>query len=95
MWMRVEHVLGALPQWAGYKPLYLHSIGVPQSAARDLRDLLPPFDRFLPSLPPAPRQYFEDLRSLVAEAIELTDKWWALDAAAGHSPDSTNAAPTG
>ena len=90
--MRVEDVLAHLPQWAEYKAHYLHSLGVPQSIVPGLHDLLPPFDRFLPSLPPEPRRYFEDLRSLVVEAIELTDRWWTLDAA-GSSADAGNASP--
>ena len=45
---------------------------------KELRELLVRFDQFLPALPPEPRAYFEDFKSLVADAIALTDTWWGV-----------------
>jgi hypothetical protein len=74
--MRVEHSLSWIPMLGSFKPDYLRRTGQAQSTVKDLRDLLVVFDQFLPSLPPEPRHYFEDFRSLVADALALTDTWW-------------------
>ena len=74
--MRAEKALGALFPLTEYKPSYLHSIRASHGIIGELRTVLATFDRFMPALPPDPRSYFEDLRSLVAEAVAFAREWW-------------------
>ena len=75
--MRVERSLGEMSALSYWKPSYLHRSGKAPAKVAELRALLATFDRFLPALPPAPRAYFHDLRSLVSDAVAFTDRWWA------------------
>ena len=79
--MQVERRLGELSSLSYWKPAYLYSTGQAQSAVANLQATLAEFDSFLPALPPEPRSYFEDLRSLVADAIAFTEAWWVPFAA--------------
>ena len=75
--MRVERTLEPLPAMYCWKPDYLHRIGLAQSTVKELRELHDGFAPFLPALPPEPRAYFEEFRALVADALALTEEWWA------------------
>ena len=76
--MRVERVLNELSGLSDLKPTYLHATGTAASIGAELRTLLGIADQFMPALPSEPRAYFNDLRGLVADAVELTEAWWAV-----------------
>jgi len=61
-----------------WKPAYLHRIGAAQSMTEKLQEAFDGFDQFLDALPPEPRSYFEEFRSLVADALAMVETWWAL-----------------
>ena len=79
--MRVEQVLSNMSMMYCFTPQYLHDTGQAEAVTHDLDALLREFDRFLPSLPPEPRSYFEDVRALVNEALQLAGKHWAIPGA--------------
>jgi hypothetical protein len=75
--MRVEKSFWKMSTMGVWKPWYVHRMGWAVPAVEDLRDILRQFDMFLPALPPEPRRYFEEFRSLAADALALTERWWA------------------
>ena len=85
--MRAERSLAGmsrLPRMCRFKLSELWANGEPKATAAalyaDLHPLLGQFDLFLPALPPDALQYFGDLRSLVADAVALAERWWGDDA---------------
>ena len=75
--MRAERTLGEVAALGDWNPDYLRETGRAQSIDADLREILTSFEQALPALPAEPRHYFEQCRSLVAEAAALADAWWA------------------
>ena len=74
---RAERALGEVAALGGWNPEYLRETGQAQAIDADLREILTSLDQALPALPAEPRHYFEQCRSLVAEAAALADAWWA------------------
>jgi hypothetical protein len=54
---------------------------LPRATVDELLRLLELCERALPSLPPAPRDYFEALRSMIAESLRLAKRLrpWHFD----------------
>jgi hypothetical protein len=74
---RVERTLGEVAALGGWNPDYLRATGQAHTIDADLREMLASFNQVLPALTAEPRQYFEQCRSLVADATALADAWWA------------------
>jgi hypothetical protein len=83
---RVEHYLGAFSFLNDRGLAYSYQAREARQVVADLRAVLPEFDRFLAALPAEPRSYFEDLRSLVSDALTFTNTWWAPLSAAEAAP---------
>ena len=73
---RVERTLGEVAALGGWNPDYLRATAR-RAIDADLREIPASFHQVLPALPAEPRQYFEQCRSLVADATALADAWWA------------------